>query len=408
MATMMKILFVVAVVCSMYGSLSAQWRTVEIPDTLSTLTFVRGLVPAPDGSVVLFSDHLYDWWTWGGFKHTRWFARIHRVYQDGTVRHLGTFSNGNNENEPGTMFSRLTVLNDTVVFQLDDQHDAARPTRVGVLDMASDSIFVSEVYPRVFYVCDSRRALVGTWNGGVSTLVDIHTGEVRGTQSVDGEIVGLGPIIARRVGNDSAFIERTCTSESVGLRVPFYKWTSSFEIGHTGTFYLYERDTAAYHQIVGISWSTDMGATFSRVVRAGFIEEYFAMADGGHVILSKHAEGAKYRVSFADRYGATKYGYYVAPDTLRIEAVAARDRDNIALGVNWYDSTNKAHVGVVFLDPSVSVNETPTTSTTDCWKAFTTIGQYVTGGEGAFDVANLDGGMYIVVEGGKARLVMKQ
>ncbi len=406
---MMKKLFViVAVLCSTSVMAKGQWRVVAIPDTLSTLTSVERLVSTPDGSILLFSNHMYESSTLSGFRYARWFARLHRLYSDGTIRHLATYSNGSNESEPGSQFSRLSVLNDTIIFQLDDQHDGGRPTRVGVLDMASDSIFVSEVYSRVFYVCDSRRAVVGTWSGGMSTLVDIHTGEVQGTQFVDGEIVGLGPIISRWVDHDSVFIEKACTSESVGLGVPYHPWGPPIYVGQTGTFYLYERDTAASKPIIGISWSTDMGATFSRVLRAGAVRGFCAMADGGQAILSQHTTGPKYRVSFADRYGVPRYGYYIAPDTLRIEAIDARDRDNVALGVNWYDSTHKARVGVAFLDPSLSVTDEYQESRPASWKAYTTIGQYVTGGEGAFDVAVLDHGMYIVVEGGKARLVMKQ
>ncbi|MCX6141004.1 MAG: hypothetical protein NTX15_09285 [Candidatus Kapabacteria bacterium] len=409
MATMMKNIFVVvAVVCSMYGSVGAQWRTVEIPDTLSRYTTVKGVVSAPDGSVIVLSDHEYNWWTYGGHKHTRWFARIHRVFQDGTVRHLGTISNGDNEYEPGTRFSDLTVLNDTLVIELADQSDFMAPTRIGVLDMTSDSIFVSEGYPRVHFVCDSRRMLVGMWSGEVSTFVDIKTGEELGTQLLDGEITGLGPIIARRVTDDSVFVERTCTSESVGLRVRHDWQRPLIEVGQTGYVYLYERDTAASQYIVGLSWSNDMGYTFSNVSRPGTIIAYGSMTDGDHAFVSQHPSGSKFRVSFADRYGNLRFGYYEASDTLRIEAVAGRDRKSVALGVNWYDSTYKAHVGVAFLDPNVSVEEEVRTTSPLTWAVFTTIGQYVSSGEGAFEAAILDRGMYIVVEGGKARLVMRQ
>lgn len=404
---MKNIVVVVAVVCGTCVSVVAQWRTVEIPDTLSRSTNVKGMVLAPDGSVIVLSDHEYDWSTLGGFRHTRWFARIHRVYQDGTVRHLRTFSNGNNENEPGTRFSAMTILNDTIVFLLVDQHDAQVPMWIGILGIASDSIHHSEVFSKVYYICDVRRAMVSL-SSTERRAVDVVTGEMSEAPPLQEETIGLGPIVLRNITNERVLVERMCTSERVVLTISPIWNRPTISVGLTGIVYRFERDAVPSQPIVGISWSNDLGSSFSKVSRPGTIIAYGSLADGDHAFVTQHSSGSKYRVSFSDRSGDQRFGYYEAPDTLRIGAVAGRNRRNVALGVNWYDSTHKARVGVAFLDPSLSVTDEYQESRPASWKAYTTLGQYVTGGEGAFDVAVLDRGMYIVVEGSKAHLVMKQ
>ena len=405
MVTVKNIIVLVAVMCGAFVYSGAQWRIMEIPDPYSRYVYVRGMVSVPNGGVIVLTEHVYQCGTISGFKYDCSSAQIHRTYSDGTVQHLATFRFGDNEYEPGTSFGGYSVLGDTIVFKLLNLSDVCCEKQIGVLNTTTDSVFLSEAYRRVHWICSSRKAVVSNLYGEIGKLLDIYTGETQDVPVSSDVINGFGPVVARTMPDTNIIVERMCTDERVDLGNPR---GSMFEVGPTGTVYRLDRADAPRFATTGISWSNDMGVTFSNVVRYGDIKKFYQAPDGGHVILTEHTTNPKNRVSFADRYGNLRFGYVIVPDSLRVDAIAGTDRGNISIGVNWYDSTYKAHLGVAFLDPSVAVTQeeviTPMQGT---WTAYTVLGQYVASGEGAFEVAFLAPGMYIVVELGKSRLVMK-